>query len=87
MMWYWLAHAVAGWHNNLPLGPYFRTKGHQRSNLWATCSKFGGKMLPNYYVTAWIEEVFMPNAIVPYNELLRDVHTSLLKDSKRVVCI
>jgi hypothetical protein len=30
---------------------------------------------------------FMPNAIVPYNELLGDVHTSLLKDSKRVVCI
>jgi hypothetical protein len=49
-----------------------------------------------YMQQAWREEAtkrlcscmdFMPNAIVPYNELLGDVHTSLLKDSKRVVCI
>jgi hypothetical protein len=57
------------------------------SNLWATCSKLGGKRLPNDYVVASIKEIFMPNAIIPYNKLPRDVHTSLLKYSKRVVCI
>jgi hypothetical protein len=29
----------------------------------------------------------MPNTIIPYNDLLGDVHTSLLKDSEVVVCI
>jgi hypothetical protein len=29
----------------------------------------------------------MPNTIVPYNELLRNAHTSLLKDLEWVVCI
>jgi hypothetical protein len=57
MMWFWLAHAFVGWHNNLPLGPYFQMKGHHRSNLWATSGKLGGKKLLDDYVTAWIEEV------------------------------
>jgi hypothetical protein len=29
----------------------------------------------------------MPNAIMPYSELLENVHTSLLNDLEGVVCI